>query len=51
VKTVCQQSEVDEGETHYGVWQYLMVWNSADTTSKGRCLIVIPVELNKTPGS
>jgi hypothetical protein len=45
VKNVCQQSE------DYGVRQYLLVWNSADTTRKGRFLLVIPVELDKTPGS
>jgi hypothetical protein len=47
VKTACHLSKADEGETHYGVWKYLLVWNSADKTRKGKCLLVILVEFVK----
>jgi hypothetical protein len=51
MKTVYQQSEFYEAEINYSIWQYLLVWNSADTTRKERCLLVILVEIVKTPGS
>jgi hypothetical protein len=51
VKPLCQQSEVDEGDFIYGIWQYLLVWKSADTAPKGICLLVIFVKFVKTPGS